>query len=83
MRSTPELTTVSDAPSCGVTYDHLSDDSVDAIYSLNISTIRATKINPLRLINPANFALSWCIFQSRIFFFLFECTSLKQNQTHV
>jgi hypothetical protein len=36
------LTIVSDAPSCGVTYNRHSDDSRGVIYNLNIFVIQAT-----------------------------------------
>ncbi len=33
---------VSDIPSCGITYNHNSDDSVGIIYNLNMFIIKAT-----------------------------------------
>jgi hypothetical protein len=35
---------VSDAPSCGVTFDRNSDDSRDIIYNRNIFLIKATGV---------------------------------------
>jgi hypothetical protein len=37
--------TVSDAPSCGITYDHHSDYSGGVIYDCNIFIIQATEQN--------------------------------------
>ncbi len=37
-----QLTTVSDAPSCGITYNHHFDDSRGVIYGCNIFIILAT-----------------------------------------
>ena len=39
------LTTVSDAPSCGITYDHYSDDTRGAIYDRNIFMIQVTGLD--------------------------------------
>ncbi len=36
------LTTVSDAPSCGVTYDRHSDDSRGVIYNRNVFMVQVT-----------------------------------------
>jgi hypothetical protein len=37
-----QLTTVSDAPSCGITYGHHSDDSRGVIYDRNVFIKQAT-----------------------------------------
>ncbi len=37
--------TASDAPSCGITYDHHSDDSRGVIYDCNVFIIQATEQN--------------------------------------
>ncbi len=40
-----KLTTISDAPSCGVTYDCHLDDSRGVIYDSNIFIIHATGVS--------------------------------------
>ncbi len=38
------MTTVSDVPSCGITYDHYSDNSRGVIYNCNIFVVHATDV---------------------------------------
>ncbi len=38
---------VSDAPSCGITYDHHSDDSSGIIYDRNMFIVQATSDSEL------------------------------------
>ncbi len=38
------IRTISDAPSCGVTYDHHSDDSRGTIHDRNMFIVQATTV---------------------------------------
>ncbi len=49
------MTTVSDAPSCGVTYDCHPDDSRGVIYDRSIFIIQATGVSNMVTADLANF----------------------------